>query len=119
MIDNNKLIIVLGWTQDDLACQKYAWQGILLYFSVTVAGQFAGLLLQARKADGSSTQSYGTFSVNTEDNVKLTSCGTGTNNAVTHSSTAPKTDLKVTWKPPSEDVGTLEFVWVLVICLRW
>lgn len=77
---------------------------------VTINGQFQGLLLQARKADGSSTTPYGTFVVNPANNVKTISCNQVNDNSVTHASTAPKNNLVVTWTAPSSDVGDLQFV---------
>lgn len=88
------------------AVSKYS-EGVRV--TVTITGTFQGILLQARLANASDTTPYGTFSVNPENNVKATGCS-GKNNAVTHSSTTAKTNLMVTWTPPSEDVGTLEFV---------
>jgi len=76
---------------------------------VTVKGTFKGVLLQARKADGSSTTQYGTFTVESDDAVQLLQC-TNAGDAVTHSSTDDKMDLKVMWTAPSSDMGEMEFV---------
>jgi hypothetical protein len=79
--------------------------------TITISGTFKGTFIQARKADDSSdTTSYGTFQVNSADNVQVISCSTGSNNAVTHSSTALKTNLQVTWSPPGGNQGNLKLV---------
>lgn len=76
---------------------------------VTISGEIRGLLIQARKADGSSTTPYGTFSVDANDGLKAMEC-TVDNDAATHSNTDPKTDVKLTWTAPASDVGKLKFV---------
>ena len=76
---------------------------------MTVSGTFQGLLLQARLADGSSATPYGTWSVGGAAGMKTKRC-TADDDSVTHSSTAAKTDLVLTWTPPSDDVGELEFM---------
>ncbi|XP_072039606.1 putative defense protein 3 [Amphiura filiformis] len=77
---------------------------------VTIKGStFRGFLLQARLADGSSTDPVGTFSTSVE-NTKTTTC-TATDDSVTHANTEIKPDgTTVTWMAPSMEFGDIKFM---------
>ncbi|ESO84560.1 hypothetical protein LOTGIDRAFT_77223, partial [Lottia gigantea] len=76
--------------------------------TVTVAGSNAhqGLLIQARKNDGSTTP-VGTFG-QPSANTKTTSC-TKSADSWTHSSTASKQTSTAVWTAPSSNVGQIVF----------
>lgn len=47
--------------------------------------------------------------------TKYLDCEAGTNNAVTHSSKTTKTNVEFIWKAPTELVGTISFMYGIII----
>lgn len=89
--------------------------GTPLTIQVVGSGDFRGILLQARLADGSSTTPVGTFQdpdASSGSKVRLLQCSTA-GDAITHVSALTNTiagGLELTWMPPMTDVGNVYFV---------
>ncbi|ELT96010.1 hypothetical protein CAPTEDRAFT_192615, partial [Capitella teleta] len=94
------------YTIDLLGYTSYR-PGVPLSFRVT--GGYRGILIQARRADGSSKSPVGTFETFPE-NLRSIRCSNDAD-SVTHSNQNQKTDdVKFLWNPPSEDVGDIKIV---------
>lgn len=76
--------------------------------AVTIkGGDFKGILLQARKYDGSETVPIGTFS-DLPNNTKTIQC-TAADDSFTHANKEVKNEITVHWNPPSESKGKVKF----------
>jgi Reeler domain len=71
---------------------------------------FRGFYIQARTTE-EQFQVIGEFlEDDSEENpFNFRSCGSGTNNAVTHASRVDKTSISFTWKAPQNFIGTFKF----------
>ena len=79
---------------------------------MTIQGQYRGFLLEARRWDGTNRDPVGTFT-NYPSGVRAIAC-LGTDDTLTHSSSNPKSDIKVQWVPPNQEVGNIVFVATVV-----
>ncbi|XP_045196161.2 ferric-chelate reductase 1-like isoform X10 [Mercenaria mercenaria] len=73
---------------------------------------FRGFLIQARKADNSSTTPFGEFIVTGTDTH--TNCGDANKQGLTHTTNSNKTKIDFTWKAPMSSQGDVHFKMTIV-----
>lgn len=73
---------------------------------------FRGFLIQARKADNSSTTPIGEFIVSGTNTH--TNCGEGNKQGLTHTTNSNKTKIDFTWQAPPTSMGDIHFKMTVV-----
>ncbi|XP_047444533.1 putative ferric-chelate reductase 1 [Mugil cephalus] len=82
------------------------------HIQVTLSGTtyFEGFLLQARDAaNQSSVSAVGTFTLTNSSTTQLLTCNNHQGSAVSHTSDARQTEVVVTWNPPQDAPGAIQF----------